>query len=737
MESTYNNIKTVVDKVVYYSKTSKWGVLSVRNTLENDRLLTDKKLTLTGNFDEVYAGCEIIFSGDIVSNPKYGFQIAVSNLRINKDVNTKEGIINFLIKSKIKGISVALAQKIYDKFKEDSIRIVLHQTERLKEINGIGENTFREVSESIGEYMRMEELIAFCTSKNIPFPVMYKLDTEFGDKALKILKEDIYSIIEISDDFSFNSIDEIALKIGCKKDDPKRLRASLIYCVKTNVMMTSSTGITVGNLKQLFAKVTGLADQSYYNATITKLIHEKLIIVDGTHVYWKYYYDKEEFAAQMLMYLKDVPLKTELPLESIEKAINSFPFQLNEQQTQAIKGVVKSRVSILTGGPGTGKSTITKAITDVFKANKVNFVLLSPTGKATRRLAECTGGTAYTIHKYLHAKSASLEDVELPIVPQDTAIIIDESSMLDILMFAKLLEIAKFTPIRLILIGDQDQLPSVQVGNVLADVIASGVANVFKLTDIMRQSQDSHIIKFCADINSGKLIKQCNYDDFEYVEFYDDNDLFYELQEKYQQEEDKHGIFDVQVIAPYKKGKLGTIALNKFISDMNPNERGSLGYAEEDKVMQIRNDYSRGVFNGECGIVRSCGDDFVGVGFGEDYGKDTAGAHHLQALNLYDERSLQDIMLAYASTCHKSQGAEYSVVFIILDDESGNFLLTRRLLYTAVSRGKQKVYIYSSPGCVSKCIKNTSEVQRITKLTQLLQMVNNVSNWDEIDEIPF
>ena len=227
------------------------------------------------------------------------------------------------------------------------------------------------------------------------------------------------------------------------------------------------------------------------------------------------------------------------------------------------------------------------------------------------------------------------------------------------------------------------------------------------------------------------------YDDFEYVEFYDDNDLFYELQEKYQQEEDKHGIFDVQVIAPYKKGKLGTIALNKFISDMNPNERGSLGYAEEDKVMQIRNDYSRGVFNGECGIVRSCGDDFVGVGFGEDYGKDTAGAHHLQALNLYDERSLQDIMLAYASTCHKSQGAEYSVVFIILDDESGNFLLTRRLLYTAVSRGKQKVYIYSSPGCVSKCIKNTSEVQRITKLTQLLQMVNNVSNWDEIDEIPF
>ena len=739
----YEEIKTVVDKVVYYNKPSKWGVLSVRNTLIDDPIFLDKKITLAGNFDEVYTGCEVIFSGSAVSNPKYGFQIQVSSLRINKDVSGKESIINFLVKSSIKGISIANANKIYDTFGDDSIKVVLHETDKIKSINGIGEGTYNEVKSSIQDYLRMEELINFCTKLGIPFNIIYKLDREFGEQAVSLLKNNIYHIIEITDEFSFNVIDEIALKSGVKKEDSNRMRAALIYCVKTHVMMNSSTGISVGDLKQLFARVTGVLDQTYYSTAISKLVNENLVVIDGAFVYWKYYYDKEEFAATMISYLKNVPLKTVINEEIIEHAINNFPFQLNEQQVNAVKGVVSSRVAVLTGGPGTGKSTITKAVVDIFNKSKVHFELLSPTGKATRRMVECTGHSAYTIHKYLHAKSASLEDIELPVVPQDTAIIIDESSMLDILMLAKIVEIAKYTPIRLILIGDQDQLPSVQVGNVLSDIINSEVADVFRLTDIMRQAKDSHIIQYCSDINSGKLIPQCEHDDFVYTEFYDDNDLFDELEQHYFEEVKKHGLEQVQIIAPYKKGTLGTLNLNKFISDFNVNYRSDLGYASEDKVMQIRNDYSNNVFNGECGIVRTATDDFVQVAFREDFGEVLGGTTPSDTGHVvsYDEKNLVDLMLAYAATCHKSQGAGYSVVFVILDDATGNFLLTRKLLYTAVSRGKKKVYIYASPGCLSKCIKNTSEVPRITKLSWLLKQNNYnkpiTTDLLDFEEVPF
>ena len=739
----YDEIKTVVDRVVYYNKPSKWGVLSVRNTLLDDPIFLDKKITLAGNFDEVYSGCEIIFSGNVVSNPKYGFQIQVSSLRINKDVSGKESIVNFLVKSSIKGISVANANKIYEAFGDDSIRVVLHETSKIKSISGIGEGTYNEVKSSIHEYLRMEELINFCTKLGIPFNIIYKLDRESGANAVSLLKNNIYHIIEITDEFSFNVIDEIALKSGVKKEDSNRLRAAMIYCVKTHVMMNSSTGISVGDLKQLFARVTGVLDQIYYNTTITKLVNEGLVVIDGAFVYWRYYYDKEEFAAKMISYLKNVPLKTVIDEDVIEKAINNFPFQLNEQQINAVRGVISSRVAVLTGGPGTGKSTITKAVVDIFSKGKVHFELLSPTGKATRRMVECTNHSAHTIHKYLHAKSASLEDIELPVVPQDTAIIIDESSMLDILMLAKIVEIAKYTPIRLVLIGDQDQLPSVQVGNVLSDIINSEVADVFKLTDIMRQAKDSHIIQYCSDINSGKLISQCEYNDFVYTEFYDENDLLDELEEYYFKEVEEHGLDNVQIIAPYKKGTLGTLNLNKFISEFNNNFRSDLGYAKDDKVMQIRNDYSSNVFNGECGTVTLATDDMVKVAFREDFESKEAGTvpNALGHIITYDEKNLIDLMLAYASTCHKSQGAEYSVVFVILDDATGNFLLTRKLLYTAASRGKKKVYIYASPGCLSKCIKNTSEVPRITKLSWLLKQnsYNKPINTDifDFEEVPF
>lgn len=733
----YTGIKTVIERVVYYDKSSKWGVLSVRNTLDNDKIFGDKSITLTGNFEEVYAGAEIVFDGNTVSNPKFGFQIEIASLMINKDIREKESIINFLVKSSIKGISVQNACKIYDKFGDKSIQVVLHETDKIKDIKGIGEETYKLVKESVVTYLSMEELINFGIKLGLPFSTLYKLNLALGDNALNIIKTNVYSIIELSDEFSFNAIDEIALKIGVKPDDANRLRAAMIYCVKTHVMMSSSTGLSISELKKIFQRVTGVPYLGAYNSAINSLINENLIVVDGTYVYWKYYYDKEHFIATTLKLLKQVPLASSIDKNIIERAINKFPFKLNSQQIDAIKGTLKSRIAVITGGPGTGKSTITKAVVDVLKNTGVTFELLSPTGKATRRIMECTGHSAQTIHKYLHAKSANLEDIEIPILPKDSVIIIDESSMVDILMMAKLVDIARISPIRFILIGDINQLPSIQVGNVLSDIINSGIADVFTLTEIMRQADGSHIVESCFNINKGTIIKQCDYPDMCYIEFYDDNDLVDELSENYIKEVQKHGLDNVQVITPYKKGNLGTLSLNNKLRELwNPNPVGDLGYAKGDKVMQVRNDYNTNVFNGETGIVGNVTEGAVYVQFSR---LDDVDSNSVTPV-LYDERNLSDISLAYATTCHKSQGAEFPVVFVILDDSNGNFLLTRKLLYTAVSRGKSKVYIYSMAGCVSKCTRNTYDVARVTKLLPMLQgdvSTNFDLDFDELEEIPF
>lgn len=739
----YNNLTSVVERVIFYNEQSKWGVLSVRNPLENDKLFGNTTIILTGNFEHVYAGCEVVFSGTPIQNPKYGMQLSLSALKPNKDVRSKEGIINFLRKSGIHGISTQNAKKIYDRFGDKSIQVVLHETHRIKEIHGIGEGTYQEVVESVGKYIKMESLLEYCISLGIPYIVIYRLYEVFGDEALPKIKDDIYSIIEISDEFSFNTIDEIALKTGVKKTELKRLKAAIVYCTKTQVMMSSSTGIAMNNLRNTFAKVTGVSDTQLFRSALNTLIDSDKIIIEGSFVYWKYYYDKEEMSAKLIKMLLNTPINNYTALSELPARISDFEqahgFELNEQQREAVFGILSSRIAILTGGPGTGKTTITEVITNALMKAGIKFYLLSPTGKATRRLSECTGYDAHTIHKFLNATSGDLSKCTPPIVGNNAAIIIDESSMMDTFMLNAIMGLGLKSAIRVYFVGDKDQLPSVQVGNVLSDMIGSDIIPTYVLTDIMRQSADSHIIKYCADINAGEMLKQCEFDDFIYTEYFDDVDLLDDLTKNYAREVKENGLLNVQVIAPYKGGELGTINLNKILAqEVNKvHKRYKSGFAVNDKVMQIRNDYSHNIFNGECGVITDIREDSDGLPYKYDVYYDSGSV-------IYDDKSLSDIILSYATTCHKSQGAEFPVVFIVLDDSNGNFLLTRKLLYTAVSRGKKKVYIYSKPGCLKKCIKNDSEVPRITNLMRFLQTAEPEElktqltlSYKYIEEVPF
>lgn len=704
----YNNIKSKVERIVYYNQQSKWGILSVKNTLKGDSIFTEPYLTLSGNFEGVYTDCEVQFSGDLKVHPRYGSQIELSSIKIVTDKNSKESIINFLSKSTIKGICTLNALKIYNKYRDKSIETVLNNPEVLSEIRGIGTKTVSKIKDSIITYKKMEELINYCTDLGIPYSTIYKLDKELGEDALKIIKKNIYSALDKTDNLSFKQIDEIALKSGIAVDDKNRAEYCFMYTLKSKVSFGGSTGCTSPELRDCFLKEMGISDNSMYSAMLNVLIGKNKVILENNKIYYKEFYDTENYIAEIILGIATREKKKGIiSKKALEEEMKDFPFELNEGQIIAIKRCLLNDISILTGGGGTGKSTITKVLSNTYSRSGFNVVLLSPTGKATRRIEECTGRKAFTVHKFLGVKH-TLADAELPDVPENTVILIDESSMLDIMLFAKLLECIKGDT-KIVLIGDINQLPSVQAGNVLGDLIASGKINVCMLTDIMRQKENSNIIKYSSYVNSGECIDECNVHDFVYKEFDDEDDIVRELVNNYSEEIKEHGLNNVQVITVYKKGTLGTNNLNKYLSDIvNRNEADeTFGFKLADKVMQLTNNYEKDVFNGEVGTVTLIEDDTMYVDFGKCEIE-------------YPIEEINDVTLAYVNTVHKSQGSEYPIVFVILDDIS-SFLLIRKVLYTAISRGKNKVYMYSKPSCVMRCINNDYYTERITKLKQFLQ----------------
>lgn len=715
VNKTYKDIKSKVERIIYYNQANKWGVLLLKNTIK-DNLFFEPTFTAVGNFSGVYDNCDVLISGKYIVSSKFGGQLELQSISVIRDNASAESIMNFLVKSGIHGISTQNARKIYETFGADSIDVVLNEPEKLTVIYGIGTETYNKVVESVHEYKRMQALLEYGCKIGMPYNLLFKLDQVLGEKALNALKKNIYTIVELSDAFTFKQLDTIGQKAGIEPTDKHRLRACLIDRLRNKVMLDGSTGCDTAEVRNDFAKASGLSELVYYNTAMAMLRKEEYVVIEGSKVYYKPYYDKEQFIAKVLLDLMEVPLETaSIPsVLTTTEAISSFDFPLNKQQIGAIEGILQERVAVLTGSGGTGKSTITRALVQALDNSNIPYVLLTPTGKATRRLEECTGKHAKTIHKFLQVQT-DIEDAVISAAKKDTVFIIDESSMVDILMLAKIVEIALINPIRIVFVGDANQLPSVQAGNVLGDLIRSGVIPTYILTDIMRQAQDSNIIKYCNDINNGAVIKRCSHKDFIYRIYEDDGELVNDLMDEYEAEVEEHGLMNVQVIAPFKEGNLGIKQLNTdladFVNHHNINEK--FGYRVGDKVMQIINDYKKDVFNGETGVVDSFDNDYMYVRFQAVGDKDTV-------LIPYQPNELSSLQLAYACTCHKSQGAEYPVVFVILEDRYKGLLLNRKLLYTAVSRGKKKVYIYSMGRTLEHCVTNTWERPRITKLKAFL-----------------
>ena len=717
------NKKFKVEKVVFYNSQSMWGVLGLDpidslGDLKTELLNVYGSISASGSFEKPYENAEVIISGDIINDPRYGKQIQIKSLEILRDTASKEGVVSYLAKSNIEGLGIELATKIYETFGEDSIEVVLNRTDELIKVNGIGKKTVDKIKDSVNFTKAHEKAVKYFTQLGISYFTISKLLEEFGDESVSLVQENPFKLLDISKELSFKQVDDIYLKTGGKPEAYLRLSTAFLYLLKQQATMEGSTGCLRGSLSRKFYSLIDVAgSEDYFAMTMDKLEQEgKIVLGGGIYVYYKEYLDIEREIAEKIKSLqKSFMPSSKIKEEIVEEEINDFPFKLNVQQVNAVHDCLNTNVAVLTAKAGCGKTTLTKALYNIYRRCGFNVQLMAPTAKASLRLSECTGGEARTIHKFLGLK----KDDEYVVgssfsgnYEKDTVLIIDEASMMDIILFNKLLQGATMST-RILLIGDNNQLPSVQAGNVLGDVIDSERVHVSLLTDIMRQKEDSNIIKFCSMINDGEIFDPCDKHDFLYEEFGTSQELKEKFLPLYKKEVKEVGLNEVQVITPYKKGELGMNNLNLLLQEeMNGKSKEVMeNFRVGDKVRHIQNNYKKDVFNGETGIIIKYYPEENEIRVDYDY-------KYID----YGKLDINELTLSYCSTVHASQGSEYKVVFVILDDTSVNdFLHIRRLLYTAVSRGKGKVYILTKPYLVDKCISNDSYRPRITKLADFLR----------------
>jgi exodeoxyribonuclease V alpha subunit len=727
MPITIENAK--VKKIIFYNNQTHWGVFAMQYTPPNQKgpLKSGLETTVAGNFEGIYEGGKVNLVVEEVEHPKYGKQFQLQHFTLIEDNSSKEAIINFLTKSSINGIHKALAQKIYDRFKSDSIDIVLHHTEKLKEINGIGEKTYNVVKESVSAYFQMEELLQYCAKIGLnKFALTMQLYKEFGDKAVKMLQENPYQLLVLSEALTFNQVDEIAMKAGIKADDDNRLKFGLLYVLNRESVLQGSTGCADMQLKRVFLKTLGIQNNQLYRYAITNLEKNGEIYRDEDNVYLSAFWNAEKNIAQSLSSLNhEIPNKFEENI--IKEEIHNFPFVLNDDQVKAIYSCLTHQFSIITSLAGCGKSTISKAILNILSRHRYNINLIAPTAKAAKRLAECTGYQAQTIHRFLKIKDSTLSSYDEVVVPRNALILIDEASMVDVRLFEKVLDVVK-SDTRIILVGDTHQLPSVQAGNLLEDIILSGKFNICYLRDITRQAEDSNIIKYSNMVNDGQMIPQDLHT----------HDLVCTacqktqrpqaikmLKNAYSKAVEKYGLLNVQLICAYKQGDLGVNNLNKELRaslggqiDYSSDEEDIFPFKVGDKVRHTINNYDLDVFNGETGVVQS-------IQKAEDFhnleGKDLMIVDFGDRMVTYDKFSANELTLSYASTVHASQGSEYDCVFVVLDNEISNILLVRKIVYTAITRAKKKCYILSVGGCVNTAISNNHYKERLTKLQDFIK----------------
>ena len=731
-------IKGYVEHIVFRNEENGYTVFHLTNK--------DGELTCVGTFPYISEGEMLEVSGEYTNHNVYGMQLRVMSHEV-KEPEDLVSIERYLGSGAIKGLGAALAGRIVRKFKDDTFRIMEEEPERLAEVKGISERKAREIAEQVEEKKDMRKAMIYLQKYGISLSLAVKIYEHYGTSVYRVMEEIPYQIADHVQGVGFKTADEIASKVGIHTDSDFRIRSGIFYVLLQSV----AEGHVYLPQKELLRRAVDLLEVEICDIEkyLMDLAMEKKVVIkekeDGIRVYPAHYYYLELNTAKML---HDLNVSYEIPEDAIEKRIRQIEedaeLSLDELQRTAVKEAVRNGVLVLTGGPGTGKTTTINAMIHFFESEGMDICLAAPTGRAAKRMTEATGCEARTIHRMLELaytpenNENRMEFARNQENPLETdVIIIDEMSMVDLPLMHVLLN-AIVVGTRVILVGDQDQLPSVGAGSVLKDLIKSERFPVIRLTKIFRQAEQSDIVVNAHKINRGEPVILDNKSrDFFFLKRQDANTIISVIITLIQKKLPKYvnaDPFDIQVLTPMRKGLLGVERLNVILQQyLNPpdkkkdeKEYGTKLFRVGDKVMQIKNNYQL-----EWEIATKYGlvvDKGIGV-FNGDIGRITEINSYTETVEVeYEEKKkveypfqlLDELELAYAITIHKSQGSEYPAVVIPLL-QGPRQLYHRNLIYTAVTRAKQCVTLVGSDMTFQEMIQNANEQNRYTSLAECIQ----------------
>lgn len=709
-----------VDTIIFASQDNRFTVLK----LSPEKLSTQITVTLNGIAPLIGQLLEI--EGEWVKHPKFGQQFKATTYKTVAPTEIS-GIEKFLASGAINGIGPAMAKKIVAEFGEKTLEIIAKSPNELLKVPGIGKKTAEKISTSYLEQSELTEIMVWLENHGISNTYAGKIFAKYGSFAIDIMEKDIYRLFQDIEGIGFLTADKLAFNLGIQREDKRRIISGIDYalmqlcnnghcCIPEMALVDKTAKILQVNNQIIFTILKERIDNGSLNTEV---------VGGETLIYPPYLYYAEKKVATRLLQLQQAtePLSEDNLSLFIKVWEKDNQIQLAQKQKEAIKACLHHGVLVLTGGPGTGKTTVIKGILSILKAQGLKIRLAAPTGRAAKRLSETTGQKALTIHRLLEANNLAQDDnlqlgfsKDIDDQLDADVIILDEVSMVDIVLMHHFLN-AVPDGCRIILVGDTDQLPAVGPGSVLKDIIRSQKIPAIRLDEIFRQAQTSMIIQNAHIINAGRLPDlRKQYSDFVFYELNDDTSITQKILDLCTKDLPHDGfdiLKDVQVLSPMHRFLCGVENLNLMLQEqLNPKKnQDELKYSSQifrvgDKVMHIRNNYQKNVFNGD-------------IGFIQDINNEKLTVDYFDHIVTYEKNELNELTLAYASSVHKSQGSEYKVVIIPLST-SHYIMLQRNLLYTAITRAKQKVIIIGSKKALMTAIQSNRTQKRYTLLAERL-----------------
>ena len=728
--------KGIVQDIIYRNVENGYSVVGVD--------IDGRYEVSVGLFPLVAEGENIIIEGDWTDNARYGRQISVHSVQIDLPTNI-DAMIIYLSSGLFKGVKITTATAIVNKFGLETFKVIENDPKRLSLVKGISFKRACEISNTFNERKDMQNAMIYLMSFDLTVNLAMKLFQVYGNNIRAILETNPYKLIKDVEGVGFNTADKIASRLGIEKDSKFRIASALVYVLDT---VAYQNGHTYLKYEELISKTCNLLQlpEELYLGNIENIIYQEQLenniiiledFIDGKIVMEYSFYLLEKDIASKLNTLNK---ETNDILEGIEEDIENYQkankIKLHDGQINAIKNCIGNGVNIITGGPGTGKTTILKCILKVFDSMHKTVALCAPTGRAAKRMSESTGYPAKTIHRML---GLTIQDDRRVFtydnknhLPYDV-VICDEISMCDEIIFNYLLEALRPNA-RLILVGDKDQLPSVGAGNLLADLINSKCIKVSYLSQIFRQDATSLIVSNAHRINNGEMPEINNKsDDFFFSQKAESLDILDEVVELVNKRLPNYfgvDFKDIQVLCPVKKGLVGIENINKKLqASLNPKTEdkneilfGDTIFREGDSVIHIENNYDlewvsdidgtvgTGIFNGERGIIQEINPRVPSITVLFEDNK----------VAVYTQKDFSQLLLSYAITVHKSQGSEFKIVVMVLTP-TNPMMLTRNLLYTAITRAKERVVIVGSKQILAKMVHNNTIAKRNTKLLDFIQ----------------